>query len=190
MAGKKRKQAVRGNQPRVPAWAWLLLGVVLGVILASWVFLAGYAPTLRDPDGPTPQPDATVPAPSKPGIAAEPDKESWGFYTELPERRVVIPEAHPARDDVGQPTAAGDKSKSTDSGSYVLQAGSFPSSSDANKLKARLALLGYSSQVRDVTIDGQTWHRVRLGPFDDAAALEETRNRLQQAGIKALALKE
>ena len=41
-----------------------------------------------------------------------------------------------------------------------------------------------------VTINGQTWNRVRLGPFASATELESAKQRLNSAGIHAIALKE
>jgi cell division protein FtsN len=43
--------------------------------------------------------------------------------------------------------------------------------------------------VQSVTVGGQTYHRVRLGPFRSATDLESTKQRLSAAGISAIALK-
>jgi cell division protein FtsN len=43
--------------------------------------------------------------------------------------------------------------------------------------------------VQSVNIGGQTYHRVRLGPFRSATDLESTKQRLSTAGISAIALK-
>jgi cell division protein FtsN len=73
---------------------------------------------------------------------------------------------------------------------YLLQVGAFPNSSDAETLKAKLALQGFVANVQAVNIGGQTYHRVRLGPFRSATELESTKQRLASAGINAIALKE
>jgi cell division protein FtsN len=73
---------------------------------------------------------------------------------------------------------------------YLLQVGAFPNSSDAETLKAKLALQGFVANVQTVNIGGQTYHRVRLGPFRSATELESTKQRLAGAGINAIALKE
>jgi cell division protein FtsN len=72
---------------------------------------------------------------------------------------------------------------------YLLQVGAFPSASDAETLKAKLALQGFVANVQSVTISGQTYHRVRLGPFHSATDLESVKQRLSAAGISAIALK-
>jgi cell division protein FtsN len=57
------------------------------------------------------------------------------------------------------------------SGDYLLQVGSFRSSSDAERLKAQLALKDIPTRIQTVTIDnGQTYHRVRTGTYDKTQA--------------------
>jgi cell division protein FtsN len=51
-------------------------------------------------------------------------------------------------------------------------------------------LQGFIANVQSVSIGGQTYHRVRLGPFPSATELESTKQRLAGAGINAIALKE
>lgn len=73
---------------------------------------------------------------------------------------------------------------------YLLQVGAFPSAADAEALKAKLALQGFMANVQPVKVGAQTYNRVRLGPFKSATELESTKQRLQSAGINAIALKE
>ena len=73
---------------------------------------------------------------------------------------------------------------------YLLQVGAFPSASDAESLKAKLALQGFVANVQSVKVGAQTYNRVRLGPFGSASDLEATKKRLSAAGISAIALKE
>ena len=73
---------------------------------------------------------------------------------------------------------------------YLLQVGAFPNPSDAETLKAKLAMQGFVASVQSVNVGGQTYHRVRLGPFRSATDLESTKQRLASAGINAIALKE
>jgi cell division protein FtsN len=73
---------------------------------------------------------------------------------------------------------------------YLLQVGAFPNAADAETLKAKLAMQGFMANVQTVSVNGQTYHRVRLGPFPSATDLESTKQRLAGAGINAIALKE
>jgi cell division protein FtsN len=51
-------------------------------------------------------------------------------------------------------------------------------------------LQGFVANVQTVDVGGQTYHRVRLGPFRSATELETTKQKLASAGIPAIALKE
>jgi cell division protein FtsN len=75
-------------------------------------------------------------------------------------------------------------------GGYLLQVGAFPSPADAETLKAKLAMQGFVANVAAVNVNGQTYNRVRLGPFHSATELESAKQRLASAGINAIALKE
>jgi len=87
------------------------------------------------------------------------------------------------------PAAALPKPSAGSSG-YLLQVGAFPNAGDAEALKAKLALQGFVANIQSVSVGGQPYHRVRLGPFRSATELESTKQRLAAAGINAIALKE
>lgn len=54
---------------------------------------------------------------------------------------------------------------------YFVQAGSFQSAGDAEKLKAKLAFSGFEASIQTVTIPEKgEWHRVRLGPYSNSEA--------------------
>lgn len=74
-------------------------------------------------------------------------------------------------------------------GSYV-QAGAFKVLSEAEALKARLALLGLESRVVKFDQGGQVFFRVRLGPYPRGEELNRTRNRLLEAGLDAVVVKQ
>lgn len=65
-------------------------------------------------------------------------------------------------------------------GMYVLQMGAFTRRTEAESLKARLALVGMTARIQPVRIDRQTYYRVRIGPTDDLAQLNADRAQLQQ----------
>ena len=75
---------------------------------------------------------------------------------------------------------------SEDNKQYVLQAGSFKNRSDAEKLKASLALLGFEANIQSVTVNSVPWHRVRIGPYSQSNDLYDKIDQLQQNGIKAM----
>src|ERR1700761_6140571 len=102
--------------------------------------------------------------------------------TPAPESAVHASAPTPAAATATAPTSAGS--------GYLLQVGAFPSPSDAESLKAKLAMQGFVANVAPVNVNGQTYNRVRLGPFHSATELESAKQRLASAGINAIALKE
>lgn len=112
------------------------------------------------------------------------NKTTFDFYKMLPNFEVVIPEQDK---DVRR---SGEVSKGEEAGTYVLQAGSFRTEADADRLRARLALIGLESEIQTVTIDrDQTWHRVRIGPFAKLPELNDARRRLAENDLQALVIR-
>ncbi len=73
--------------------------------------------------------------------------------------------------------------------SFYLQAGAFTKSGDAQRMKDRLTQSGMDAFVRTVAIDGQSWHRVRIGPFYDSDTLHTAQTKLGRNGISYLVIK-
>lgn len=202
------RQAVRNGG--LPAWLLVLIGIVIGGVGVGIIMHLGRMPISRPANGPQPA-TASSSGHAGPGIAAnpQPQKPHYDFYSVLPEKEVVIPNAQlkakaKAEKQAGQQpatttggTAQGNAntsgSTSTASaqaghGKYMLQVGSFPKASDAEALKARLALQGFVASVHPATIHGKVWNRVRLGPYASASALEAAKKKLAADGIHAIAL--
>jgi cell division protein FtsN len=72
---------------------------------------------------------------------------------------------------------------------YLLQAGAFGASGDAEATKAKVALLGLSARVEGATINGKTVYRVRMGPYGTASELAEAKRKLANGGLPAMAIK-
>ena len=193
MARRGGAQARRGDERApMPAWAWVLFGVVLGLAISAFALYKDWVPVVRERDTPRPNPQAQAARDeaAEPGVAdagaRAPVKPKYDFYTVLPEMEVVIPEAQVSAE-AARPApeqAAGDGSR------YFLQTGSFRSSNDAEQMKARLALLGLRAQVVAVDINDQSWHRVRVGPYASPRELDDARRTLAGHGFEAIALKE
>lgn len=211
MAAKKNgRQATRGgNGAQKPAWLWVLVGMLLGIGLMLVVLGKDWAPLLRKKNLPQPNPEATAPRESEPPVAEAkpPPKKNYDFYQVLPEAEVVIPDAElsakakaekQAQQARANPAAPAATPGSAPAGGqapaagarYVLQTSSYPDPKAADEAKAKLALSGFSAQVQPVTINGKTWHRVRLGPYASASELEAAKKSLAENGINAIALKE
>ena len=72
---------------------------------------------------------------------------------------------------------------------YILQAGAFGASGDAEQLKARIAMLGLSARVESGQAGGRTVYRVRMGPYGSASELADAKQKLAGGGLQAMAIK-
>jgi cell division septation protein DedD len=112
----------------------------------------------------------------------------YDFYRMLPRLNVPV-----ARDDNqsahAPPPAAGLPARAASGGpSYLLQVGSYRSSTEADQVRARLARAGISAQVERVAEGSRTWNRVRIGPLSEAE-LAKVRGQLRTANIHALLIR-
>lgn len=159
----------------------MLVGLALGLSVALAVYLYDRRPGAKLAGAEAPvlseEPTAEKPAPASQDAGSETEFE---FYEMLPKFEVVIPERE------GEVTTPAEVRKP---GAYVLQAGSFRNAADADRMRALIALQGIESRIQKVTIDKDTWHRVRIGPINNLETLEETRSKLRSAQIDALVLR-
>ena len=72
---------------------------------------------------------------------------------------------------------------------YLLQAGAFGASGDAEAVKAKIALLGLNARVESAAIGGKTVYRVRMGPYGSASELATAKAKLADGGLTAMAIK-
>ena len=82
-----------------------------------------------------------------------------------------------------------DAAPATDNARYLLQAGAFQASGQAEELKARIALLGLGARVESASIGGKTVYRVRMGPYGTAGELAEAKRKLASGGLPGMAIK-
>jgi cell division protein FtsN len=161
-------------------------GLLTGALLASMAFayLNGKGHRSADPpDAPRPDPHRAAPA-DRAGVAAGKTAEKYDFYEMLPNFEVVVPEKDkdvkrdlPAAAQIERP------------GVYVLQAGSYRSESDADRVRAQLAMQGIDARVQRVAVDADVWHRVRIGPVSNLVELNKLRRQLQAAEVDALVIR-
>jgi len=178
------------SKSKSPAWAWLITGMLIGLFAAFLFYLNDTRGTSR--------------ARTKietPATTQTPGKEAGGarfdFYTILPDMEIPVPDIQEILPDSSVRPRTQDPvsivpgaiTNPAVAGNYVLQAGAFRSVEEADRLKAKLALLGVVAHIEGTNINGTTWHRVRVGPYSDMAKLNDTNNRLKENGIIAMLLK-
>lgn len=69
-----------------------------------------------------------------------------------------------------------------------LQAASFRQQKEANAMRAKLLLLDFPCSIELVEKDGETWHRVIVGPFERQVDLDRAMTRLREQNISAIRL--
>jgi len=167
----------------MPGWVWMLFGLAVGLSAAAAIYINDRKPQLTVPAGPEMPEKATVSTAKK---KPEPEPKSaprFTFYDMLPNFEVVIPEE-------AEDVRAGTSTIPLDlPGIYVLQAGSFSSYADADRVKAQLALLGVVSNIQKVSIDDKVYHRVRIGPVEDLDELNPLREKLRLAQVEVIVIR-
>lgn len=185
-----------GGSPKSKVFAALIVGMVLGLAIAG--FIAWYVveksgtsftkkeqrETPRPAVPATPAPVAVVPATvpaTASGVSASP---SYEFYKALPDKSESAPAVKPSKPSVAAPAEKAPAKVATDNATYFVQAGSFQNVADAEKLKAKLALVGMESVVQAADVPGKgMYHRVRLGPYQGLADANSAIANLKQNGV-------
>jgi cell division protein FtsN len=159
-----------------------ILGLGLGLFVAAGIYVYDRIATHHETDKPRPAaPDRATARDEDP---VEDTDKKYDFYDMLPKFEVVVPEKK--EKGVGP---EGGTAPIERPGTYVLQAGSYRNLSDADRVRAQLALQGIESTIQKVSVDSDTWHRVRVGPVTDLAELNKLRKRLAQAEVDAIVIR-
>jgi len=138
-------------------------------------------------------------APEKPASAdakkgAKNERPRFEFYQILPGEKEVTdkdvktakaaPPPPPKATDEPKPGSSPKNPKAFSGEVYWLQAGAFASESDADNLKAKIALTGLEASVRPATVDNKgTLYRVRLGPYQSVDDANRIKTTLSQNGV-------
>ncbi|MEL7399460.1 MAG: SPOR domain-containing protein [Pseudomonadota bacterium] len=69
---------------------------------------------------------------------------------------------------------------------YRLQAGSFRSEDDAERLRGELILQGLPAYREAREVNGTTWHRILVGPFDNRSKMNKAHDILAANNISPL----
>ena len=122
----------------------------------------------------------STPKESAPVKKERPHEPRYDFFTLLPEKEVVIPDYEI------KTRKREERSGKVRNAHYMMQVGSFRNNKDADRLKAKLALIGIESKIELAKIGDVNWYRVKLGPFLNMSAVETVRQRLRKNFIDAV----
>jgi cell division protein FtsN len=190
------------RQPAKKSGNPMLIGIIIGLFIGVAVSLGVALVVTR---GPNPFTERSKPADAQEaktpgaktadgaavalddGLNKTPNKPRFDFYNILPGKEEPVTDQE-FKQAAQRPSA--DKDKSTVKESYYLQVGSFPAETDADNLKAKLALIGIEAGIQTTNIpDKGVWHRVRVGPFTNVDDLNRIRNTLTQNNVQTTLVK-
>ncbi|MGO9513824.1 MAG: SPOR domain-containing protein [Steroidobacteraceae bacterium] len=185
MARYKAKHKAGGG---FSGWVGLVCGLCVGLAVAAVVYIKDHrpdAPLARTAKADKKKSRSDTP-PDTDGAdsgTAEDSAKSYAFYDMLPKFEVVVPEKEK---DVRPDIRAVPETRR---GTYVLQAGSYKNFADADRIRAQLALQGIESKVQKVSVDSDTWHRIRIGPISNLNELNRLRGILRKADVDVLVIR-
>jgi len=166
------------SKKKVPAIIWIVLGVSIAF---GGQHLYNYLK--NNPKVSTALEKANESIAKTTQKAIEPVKEiqekapRFEFYELLKENQVEV---------TVEPTPTSERKKYQ----YIVQAGSFRSKEDAERMRSMLILNNLTNTSTDniSTKDG-TWYRVNVGPFTNRSKLEKARDTLASMNIQSLVKK-
>ena len=183
-----KSRTTHKKKKSLPGFVWLLSGLAIGLFVAFIIYLDKQPESNKDFSSAM-QHELEKLKQIKSKTAnntkepVEKKEQKFNFYTILPELEVLIPESET------RPSETKNKLKSnSNTKQYILQVGSFQNLSDAEKLKANLALLGIVADIQHVTVNNQAWHRVRSGPYFEKEQLYRDQNHLKKNEIHGITI--
>lgn len=180
-----------GSPTEVPLWRWALVLGVVG-LFAYFLYSLSLTPEQDKPARLT-KPLARQIIKTTPKKAPKVVKRAkqtpaqhdiqYDFYTILPEAEFVIPD-HEVKTRKREERVG----KAKSGVQYSVQAGAFRKHKDADSLKAKLLMMGFSPKIEKAIIGSATWYRVKMGPYNQLASVDAIQSRLKSNKMDALVI--
>jgi len=179
-ASQNRKKS---QQSSVAWWKWILIVILVSLFVFFLIFLRNSTPKAKS--GQQTRPISTskqtkkIKSPPK-HQNKKPEEPRYDFYTILPETEIIVPDYEINTRRREEQFGKAKTSK------YIMQAGSFRDFAEADKLRARLALMGIESRVEKAKVGNVIWNRVKLGPYARSSSVSAIKKRLRSNGIDVI----
>ena len=179
-AAQNRK---RPKQTSVAWWKWILIVLLISLFVFFLIFISNSTPNVKSGQqtksiSTSKQTKKTKSPPKHQN--KKPEEPRFDFYTILPETEIIVPDYEINTRSREEQFGKAKTSK------YIMQAGSFRDFAEADKLRARLALMGIESRVEKAKIGKVTWNRVKIGPYTRSSSVSAIKKRLRNNGIDVI----
>jgi cell division protein FtsN len=184
----KGRQAVRNNSGGFPAWAGVLIGILIGALVV--VVLMRHSLVPMAPKGPQPNPEATAQPGSDEGLTpvggtTAPKKPQYDFYSVLSEKEVRIPDSEisaQAKAEQQQQLATQQKQQTQ---SATPTAPKLPANAPAAITQNITAAPASAVTPPPSASPAQTGYLLQVGAFPNAADAETLKAKLALQGFVA-----
>jgi cell division protein FtsN len=192
----KHRAHRRKKKHSASPWLGVVTGLLIGLFVAFLVYIKMQANdsttqvvVKESLPAQSPQEDMRDVRKEKKATITPPEPR-FDFYNLLPEMEVIVPESEIKKPRVKPATPDSSTASApakTIVGTYYLQIGSFKNAEQADNLKAKLAFSGFETVIHKATLEisgkSETFHRVRVGPFNNLDAANRSREKLIASGI-------
>jgi len=178
----KRQQQKKPKKPVLPKGLILITLLLVAALIFGLYKLTSIKPVADITTDSAPKAKVTTKSKSAPRQESKPAEDDYDFYIMLPESEVNVPRV--------EEYSSKKPAETAQKYAYLLQAGSFRSAAEADKLRAKLLLDGLNAQTSKVTNqNGSVWHRVMVGPFTSRSKLNKAQDILASANTESMVIK-
>ncbi len=176
-AKPKRASNVRHKKPQTSVSTLRLIATVVIVILFS---LGLYALNQLESEKTSRTAEPSNNTINTKELSLPSNEDDYTFYSRLKDFEVVV----------NKESSYESSRSANEKFIYLIQVGSFKTKAQAEMLRVELTLLGLEPNIdSSENASGNTWHRVRLGPFTSRGSMTAARSTIISNNLEAMVMK-
>jgi len=176
-AKTKRASNVRHKKPQTSVSTLRLIATVVIVILFS---LGLYALNQLESEKTSRTAEPSKSTINTKELSLPSNEDDYTFYSRLKDFEVVV----------NKESSYESSRSANEKFIYLIQVGSFKTKAQAEMLRVELTLLGLEPNIdSSKNASGNTWHRVRLGPFTSRGSMTAARSTIISNNLEAMVMK-
>ncbi len=176
-AKPKRASNVRHKKPQTSVSTLRLIATVVIVILFS---LGLYALNQLESEKTSRTAEPSNNTIDTKELSLPSNEDDYTFYSRLKDFEVVV----------NKESSYESSRSANEKFIYLIQVGSFKTKAQAEMLRVELTLLGLEPNIdSSENASGNTWHRVRLGPFTSRGSMTAARSTIISNNLEAMVMK-